>query len=1277
MKKILFIILGVISFVFAQNQNTRKMDFKRNILQQSYENETWEYGGEKPWKYNDRDYCIESGQIGYNEDSFLRFSFKSEQGYFFVSVYTRFNKGSYLDITLDDRRVFTYRNSTFERLKFPVTKGLHKITFRYHHGSFDSQGKATITGLEYPIRIPYTQKPSSTSKNTHFPIKIFQTTDVEFSDTNSITSSGNGNGIIESLEVIKVFGHIDLERKYTSVKLTPYLPANSYLIHSPKTEIDESRINFSFSFTTSDSFSQDKIEFPIYLSTGHKIIGKYFFSSLFVIKDLGQKAFEENPINLSKFDETTKTEIDTFIDTYPTSRYSKTLFRLRLEYCRHVAKLNIDQGIKEYQEFISIYPDRILSRLALNECYTLCCRKNTISQYLSFIEAYPQTTYTYLIEQKILQLIYEQTCLEDTITAYENFIRLYSNSPYTAKCLSSVQIKISQQIFDTASIDRKNSANKWLHQVNTLIEEYERIHDDQPESFIMKAIIFNRINGIKNGLINYYKEDGASQVSDINQFIQFKKLNGTIQNLFKNQQKEIEKLIAHQTKVLQENFQDLKNTVIKSNTSLQHAIQKMHQDIKSDLINLHYDLKKDIAQLDHRLENVERRLNNFSQRLNHIDYKLNKVYEKIENSLEKNSIESFFLDLLPKPIKSLWKFTKRIYSGYKKCKPVAVAAINITTHYIAKKENINGKVYFVTSRSQGSKGFNSSRGDYCGSAYVKDSAVSINISDAVSFEENLTYELQNSQKEILIYVHGFANNFKDSVLSTALISDKIKFSGICIAYAWPSQGDISPRSYLIDKEEALAARNHFQNFLQFLQKFRRNKIHIISHSMGSFLTTEVVKNLPPMQQFANLIFVAPDVDAQQFQSLSENLRYRAEKVTVYCSKNDIPLKISKWLQQNARAGSFDSFQTPFILADLIDTIDTSIIHSSALGHSHHSHPYVLKDIKNVLTNLSPEKRGLKRVEVNSRTYWKIIPDKLFSFPKNQTAKKQEIVEENIESKSNSKIGTTLKINTTYLNKDTGEKPKIFINQKQIDQSTLLEPGIYHLEIKQRGYLPISETLIIPPSIKAHTIEKIMIPANKQSNIINQSHDETKIQKVQSSMAYAQKTKENFKSIEFSSRKNRVTIDNIHYNYEIFVDGKKIPLVNIQEEKSINRYYFTVKIRENSKILQFYQGYYYTQCYLSRLRQGMSIGRLDRISVPKLIEHLKLIARDSSEDRSTLEKMEGILKGFRNRKMLQQISSSEIEQLINYLESWKLNSSQDRIRLQIIIEAITKLKRSKY
>src|SRR5262245_58239898 len=59
---------------------------------------------------------------------------------------------------------------------------------------------------------------------------------------------------------------------------------------------------------------------------------------------------------------------------------------------------------------------------------------------------------------------------------------------------------------------------------------------------------------------------------------------------------------------------------------------------------------------------------------------------------------------------------------------------------------------------------------------------------------------QGKKHNVLIFVHGYNNNFQESLYRLAQIDADAGFNGIPVLFAWPSQGDVA--GYGADKEAA-------------------------------------------------------------------------------------------------------------------------------------------------------------------------------------------------------------------------------------------------------------------------------------------------------------------------------------------------------------------------------------------------------------------------------------------------------------------------------------------
>jgi esterase/lipase superfamily enzyme len=84
--------------------------------------------------------------------------------------------------------------------------------------------------------------------------------------------------------------------------------------------------------------------------------------------------------------------------------------------------------------------------------------------------------------------------------------------------------------------------------------------------------------------------------------------------------------------------------------------------------------------------------------------------------------------------------------------------------------------------------------------------------------------------------------------------------------------------------------------------------------------------------FREVVMAAPDIDAGIFEQAVGAISGTAHHITLYASKNDEALKISKRFAQYPRAGDASD---GIIVLPGIDSIDASIVDTSFLGHSYY------------------------------------------------------------------------------------------------------------------------------------------------------------------------------------------------------------------------------------------------------------------------------------------------------------------------------------------------------
>lgn len=234
------------------------------------------------------------------------------------------------------------------------------------------------------------------------------------------------------------------------------------------------------------------------------------------------------------------------------------------------------------------------------------------------------------------------------------------------------------------------------------------------------------------------------------------------------------------------------------------------------------------------------------------------------------------------------------------------------------------------------------------------------------FIQTLRAELKEAtEKDALLFVHGYNVTFTDAARRAAQMSVDLKFNGATLLYSWASVGSPGLKSYTTDEGtiREISARN-FQEFLRMaLTELGAARVHVIAHSMGNRALVSSLEHfewvtLPKTAaKLAQVIFAAPDVPKDEFKVVAAKFKGRATRYTLYASSNDLALKASKSIINTyARAGDASP---PLTIVDGVDTIDASEADTSLIGlrHSYFANKRsILNDIADVLLALDYPKR---------------------------------------------------------------------------------------------------------------------------------------------------------------------------------------------------------------------------------------------------------------------------------------------------------------------------------
>ena len=198
------------------------------------------------------------------------------------------------------------------------------------------------------------------------------------------------------------------------------------------------------------------------------------------------------------------------------------------------------------------------------------------------------------------------------------------------------------------------------------------------------------------------------------------------------------------------------------------------------------------------------------------------------------------------------------------------------------------------------------------------------------------------RKEVVLFVHGYANTFEDAALNMGELCHFLGREFVCAVFSWPAAaGKIAFLGYDVDRESGEFATEDLKKTIRMIADTPGlEKLHLVAHSRGTDLLTSAVSDLSVEAyitqttlaerfKIGNIVLVAPDLDidvapTKMWKTGSDpDLPYGkapnpggvfsspAFHITVYVSPNDRALAASGWvLGSIARLGRIDASTLP-------------------------------------------------------------------------------------------------------------------------------------------------------------------------------------------------------------------------------------------------------------------------------------------------------------------------------------------------------------------------------
>ncbi|MEL7214630.1 MAG: alpha/beta fold hydrolase [Pseudomonadota bacterium] len=269
----------------------------------------------------------------------------------------------------------------------------------------------------------------------------------------------------------------------------------------------------------------------------------------------------------------------------------------------------------------------------------------------------------------------------------------------------------------------------------------------------------------------------------------------------------------------------------------------------------------------------------------------------------------------------------------------------------------------------------------------------------------LNKELKGSQRELVVYIHGFNTSFKEAMQTAAQIRRRFGKPGrepVVVVFSWPSNGRTMPWSdYYSDRRDAEASANALarfaERFLEFADEIEAadkqtlrdakgnvsrealrdcgRRVNIIAHSMGTYALRHALQALrrtrglrPGGRRFSDIFLVAPDEDEDALTHPDKlgPLTDIAHHVHLYHAKNDFILFGSDFTKGNpdrlgaAGPASFTDLSPRVFAIDCNEVSGGPGLLSTRHGYFD-DRPEVVDDIALTLLGVPPDDRPERRV----------------------------------------------------------------------------------------------------------------------------------------------------------------------------------------------------------------------------------------------------------------------------------------------------------------------------
>ena len=171
--------------------------------------------------------------------------------------------------------------------------------------------------------------------------------------------------------------------------------------------------------------------------------------------------------------------------------------------------------------------------------------------------------------------------------------------------------------------------------------------------------------------------------------------------------------------------------------------------------------------------------------------------------------------------------------------------------------------------------------------------------DDAAFVANIRAELSKlppGRRDALVFVHGYNTNLAEGVYRLAQMDHDLDLNMVPIYFSWPTAERAV--GYVYDRDSALFSRGDLARLLRLVRSANPDRLTLMSHSMGCFLTSETMLGMDLKTPGSvptvidDLVMMSPDIDVDLSLSQLSAISALPRQFVVFTSNSDKALELS-------------------------------------------------------------------------------------------------------------------------------------------------------------------------------------------------------------------------------------------------------------------------------------------------------------------------------------------------------------------------------------------------